>query len=155
MIVLNNRTLFVVISIIPIIAFGKSPETFIDNDALNKPCYINSIKQKDLIVCFSKSYLLAQKRLNNNYLIAKKQKNINIKNYLIQQQIKWNKNKFDQCVLLPEREAGREEVFEYLQCVTHAVLEQNAYLEETYICDNNPCQFEELYFVKTVGTDVD
>ena len=82
MIVLNNRTLFFVISIIPIIAFGKSPETFIDNDALNKPCYMNSIKQEDLIVCFSKSYLLAQKRLNNNYLIAKKQKNINIKNYI-------------------------------------------------------------------------
>ena len=65
MIVLNNRTLFFVISIIPIIAFGKSPETFIDNDALNKPCYMNSIKQEDLIVCFSKSYLLAQKRLKD------------------------------------------------------------------------------------------
>lgn len=74
MIVLNNRTLFIVISIIPIVAFGKSPETFIDNDALNKPFYINSIKQEDLIVCFSKSYLLALKRLNNNYLIAKNRK---------------------------------------------------------------------------------
>ena len=155
MMALNNRLLFFVICMCPIFSFGELPEAVISSNALNKPCYIGSIKQEDLIICFSKSYLLAQRKLNNNYLIAKKQKNINIKNYLIRQQIKWNKSKFDQCVLLPEREAGREEVFEYLQCVTNAVLAQNAYLEETYICDNNPCQFKELYFFKTVGSDVD
>ena len=55
---------------------------------------------------FSKSYLLAQKELNNNYSIAQKQKNVNIRNYLIHQQRQWNKNKFDKCLILPEKRLG-------------------------------------------------
>ena len=148
MMALNNRLLFFVICMCPIFSFGELPEAVINPNALNEPCYIGSIKQEDLIICFSKAYLLAQKKLNNNYLIARKQKNANIKKYLIRQQIEWNKNKFKDCMLSSDSGEGREGVFEYLQCVTSAVLKQNEYLEQMYVCGNNPCRLEESYFFK-------
>ena len=98
---------------------------------------------------------MAQKELNNNYSIAQKQKNVNIRNYLIHQQRQWNKNKFDECLILPEKEVGREGIFEYLQCATDAILKRNSYLKEIYVCGNEPCQFEELYFFQTIGHDED
>ena len=61
MMALNNRLLFFVICMCPIFSFGELPEAVINPNALNEPCYIGSIKQEDLIICFSKSYLLAQK----------------------------------------------------------------------------------------------
>ena len=97
---------------------------------------------------FFQVILACTKKLNNNYLIARKQKNANIKNYLIRQQIEWNKNKFKDCMLSSNSGEGRESVFEYLQCATSAVLKQNEYLEHMYVCGNNPCRLEESYFFK-------
>ena len=155
MITLNKWALFITICLAPTFTLGDLPETVIDKDALNKPCNVNSIVQEDILVCFSKSYLLAQKELNNNYSIAQKQKNVNIRNYLIHQQRQWNKNKFDECLILPEKEVGREGIFEYLQCATDAILKRNSYLKEIYVCGNEPCQFEEPYFFQTIGHDKD
>jgi hypothetical protein len=56
LITLNNRALFITICLAPTFTLGDLPETVIDKDALNKPCYVNSIVQEDILVYFSKSY---------------------------------------------------------------------------------------------------
>ncbi|MBN6070079.1 hypothetical protein HYE53_02915 [Aggregatibacter actinomycetemcomitans] len=104
-------------------------------DALSESCLSGSVKQEDLMVCVSKGYMLAQKKLNSNYKIS-------IKEYLVSSQNKWNLSKFRKCY--PELDNGNEGEINFIDCTTKVVNDRNKLLESVFLCNFNKiaCEFK-------------
>lgn len=64
MIVFNKyyQILFLLLSVSSS-SFSIEPEDILVSDALSKPCMSGSIQEEALMICVSKGYLLAQKKI--------------------------------------------------------------------------------------------
>ncbi|OOF54934.1 hypothetical protein BKK56_07255 [Rodentibacter genomosp. 2] len=124
-------------------SFAIEPEELMVFGSLSKPCLSGSMQEEDLMVCVSKGYVLAQKKLNSNYKVAIQQENKTIKNYLISDQKKWNLSKFRLCY--PEIENGQEGKINFIDCATKVINDRNELLESVFLCDFNKkaCQFKD------------
>lgn len=133
---------FFLLILISNLGFAIEPEDLLVNDALSKPCLSGSIIQDDLMLCASKSYILAQRKLNTNYKVSIKQENQKIRSYLISSQRRWNVSKFKQCY--SELNNGREGEINFIDCATKIINDRNDLLESVFLCDfnNKPCQFK-------------
>lgn len=94
------------------------------------------------MLCASKSYILAQRKLNTNYKVSIQQENQKIRSYLILSQRKWNVSKFKQCY--SELNNGSEGEINFIDCATKIINDRNDLLESVFLCDfnNKPCQFK-------------
>ncbi|VEH68007.1 Uncharacterized protein conserved in bacteria [Rodentibacter pneumotropicus] len=127
------------------------PEDLLLAEAPSRPCLSGSIKQKDLMLCVSKGYILAQKKLNSNYKISIQQNNQKIRDFLILSQRKWNSYKFKQCYI--ELENGREGEVNFIDCATKVIESRNELLESVFLCNFNKeaCQFENDDIIELLG----
>lgn len=143
MIVSSKFYIFFLLLYISNLSLAIEPENLLIAEALSKPCLSGSIKQEDLMLCASKGYMLAQKKLNTNYKVSVRQKNQRIRSYLISSQKEWNFSKFKQCY--PELENGEEGKINFIDCATRIINERNELLESVFLCDFNKraCHFEE------------
>ncbi|WGE51697.1 lysozyme inhibitor LprI family protein [Actinobacillus equuli] len=132
-------------------SFSIEPEDLIMAEALSKPCLSGSMKQEDLMICVSKGYILAQRKLNTNYKVSVKQENQRIRSYLISSQKEWNSSKFKPCY--PELENGREGEINFIGCATRIINERNDLLESVFLCDFNKraCNFENDSFIELLS----
>ncbi len=124
-------------------SFSIEPEDILVSDALSKPCMSGSIQEEALMICVSKGYLLAQKKLNINYKVAIQQENNKIKSYLISDQKRWNSSKFKQCY--PEIKNGQEGKINFIDCASKVINDRNELLESVFLCDFNKkaCAFSD------------
>lgn len=122
-------------------------------DPINSPCFSGSELQDDLLICVTKYYLNSIEDLNKNFEIAIKQKNNNIKDYIINRQKYWDKVKFKSCNDILE-EDGRERNIDYISCIAQEVKDRNNLIELLFICgDSNyryPCNIDEDVFYKKI-----
>lgn len=132
-------------------SFSVEPEDLLITDASSKPCLSGSVKQEDLMVCVSKEYMLAQKKLNSHYKISIQQKNPQIREYLVSSQKKWNQSKFKKCY--PELDNGNEGEINFIDCATKVVNERNELFESVFLCDFNKiaCEFKDDSIIGLLG----
>lgn len=122
-------------------------------DPINNPCFSGSILQDDLLICVTKYYINNVDNLNKNYEIAIKQKNNNIKDYIINSQNHWDKIKFSSCNDILG-EDGQERNIDYISCIAQEVKDRSELIEQLFLCGGDsyryPCDIEEEVFYKKI-----